>query len=136
AASFRPMTSLPLATRPLDATIMLHDSQRVSLAAFLGRANALAARLPPGAPVINLCRDRHAFSVTFAATLLAGGCNLLPANRLTATVDDLTATFPEAVVVSDQALAGFSGATVDPADSLACDQLAASIPRVDAEQLA
>ena len=130
------MTSLPLATRPLDATIMLHDSQRVSLAAFLGRANALAARLPPGAPVINLCRDRHAFSVTFAATLLAGGCNLLPANRLKATVDDLTATFPEAVVVSDQALAGFSGATVDPADSLACDQLAASIPRVDAEQLA
>lgn len=130
------MTTLPLSTRSLDELVMLHGDEPVSVGRFLARAGALARRLPAGAPVVNLCQDRHDFSVTFAAAIMAGGCNLLPANRLKATVDELVDAFPDAVVVADQPLEGFTGALVDPAEALAGRAQATHIPRVPADQLA
>ncbi|HSH27922.1 MAG TPA: AMP-binding protein, partial [Wenzhouxiangella sp.] len=130
------MTTLPLTTRSSDELVMLHDGEPVSIGRLIARAAALAQQLPPGTAVVNLCQDRHAFSVSFAAAIMAGGCNLLPANRLKATVDDLIDGFEGAVVVSDQPLEGFTGALIDPAEALACDESAQHIPRIPAAQLA
>ena len=130
------MTTLPLTTRSPDELVMLHDGEPVSIGRLIARAEALAQQLPPGSAVVNLCQDRHAFSVSFAAAIMAGGCNLLPANRLKATVDDLIDGFEGAVVVSDQALEGFTGALIDPAEALAGQGSTADIPRIPAEQLA
>lgn len=115
---------------------MLHEGEPVSVGAFLARAQALAHRIPEGSPVINLCQDRLAFSVTFAAAIISGGCNLLPANRLKATVDDLVDAFAGAVTVADQPLEGFASRRLDPAVALADHGVAQSIPRIPSEQLA
>jgi len=130
------MTTLPLSTRSLDELVMLHGDEPVTIGRFLARAGALARRLPAGAPIVNLCQDRHAFSVTFAATIIAGGTNLLPANRLKATVDDLVDAFAGTVVVADQPLEGFTGSLIDPAEALTCREQATLIPRAPADQLA
>ncbi|RFF30016.1 AMP-binding protein [Wenzhouxiangella sediminis] len=130
------MTTLPLTTRSLDELVMLHRGEPVSVGRFIARAEALAGRLPPGAPVINLCQDRHAFSVTFAAAVVAGGSNLLPANRLKATVDELVDSFAGAVVVADRPLEGFTGTVIDPSEALESLEQAQRIPRVSADQRA
>jgi len=44
-------------------------------------AHALAARLPRRACVVNLCEDRYAFMVAFAASLIARQTMLLPPSR-------------------------------------------------------
>lgn len=130
------MNMLPLTTRSLDEIVMLHGDEPVSVGRFIARAEALARQLPPHAPVVNLCQDRHAFSVTFAAAIMAGGCNLLPANRLKATVDDLVDAFDGAVIVADWPLDGFKGTLIDPAAALAGMEFAGGVPRIPADQLA
>lgn len=128
------MSTLPLTTRALDELAMLHGNEPISVGRFIGRADVLARQLPAHAPVVNLCQDRHAFSVAFAAAIMAGGCNLLPANRLKATVDDLVDAFPGAVIVSDRPIEGFSGTLLDPAEALASEAVFGSIPRIPADQ--
>lgn len=128
------MNTLPLTTRALDETVTLHDGEPVSAGCFIARARALAARLPAGAPVVNLCHDRHAFSVTFAAAILAGGHNLLPANRLKATIDELVDRFTTAVVVTDREMNRFRGTLIDPAKALSVTQPVDAVPAIPADQ--
>lgn len=128
------MSTLPLTTRPLDELAMLHGGEPVSVGRLIGRAEALARHIPARAPVINLCHDRHAFSVTFAAAIMAGGCNLLPANRLKASIDSLLDGFRDAVIVADWPLEGFAGTLIDPAEALASDHSAERIPHIPAAQ--
>jgi acyl-coenzyme A synthetase/AMP-(fatty) acid ligase len=129
------MNTLPLTTRSLDELVMLHRREPVSVGGFLADASALARELPDGVPVINLCQDRRAFSTTFAAAIMAGGCNLLPANRLKATIDDLFDAFDGAVVVADRELEGFDGPLIDPTGHIATGETADAIPRIRADQL-
>ncbi|MDZ7789075.1 MAG: AMP-binding protein [Xanthomonadales bacterium] len=130
------MNKLPLTTRALDELVMLHAGEPISVGRFIAQADALSRRLPAGVPVINLCQDRHAFSVAFAASVMAGGCNLLPANRLEATVDDLLDAFEGAVIVAECALEGFKGTIIDPAEALSTTGRAAATPHIRADQLA
>jgi acyl-coenzyme A synthetase/AMP-(fatty) acid ligase len=60
----------------------------VTAEAFEGAVHALAARLPPKPYVVNLCEDRYAFTVAFAAGLLAGQTTLLPPSRAPEAVRD------------------------------------------------
>ncbi|WP_376695560.1 AMP-binding protein [Wenzhouxiangella sp. EGI_FJ10305] len=128
------MTTLPLTNRSLNELVMLHEDEPVTVGRFIARAAMLARQLPEGRPVINLCQDRHAFSVTFAAAIMGGGCNLLPANRLKATVDDLVDSFDGAVVVADWELEGFNGTCIDPSRALETQDTARSVPRIPADQ--
>jgi len=130
------MNTLPLTTRSLDEPVMLHDGETVSVGRFIAQADALARQLPQRAPVVNLCQDRHAFSVTFAAAMMAGGGNLLPANRLKATVDDLLDAFDGAVIVSDRPLERCRDRPIDPNEALTVRDLADTIPGIPAGQLA
>lgn len=73
--------AIPLVERPPDAVLFRRPSGPVTAAAFLADAHALAARLVPARHVLNLCHDRYAFAVAFAAALLRGQVSLLASDR-------------------------------------------------------
>jgi acyl-coenzyme A synthetase/AMP-(fatty) acid ligase len=81
--------ALPLLAgyRP-DAVFAYHRSGLVRVAAFESAAVGLAARLPQRRYVANLCEDRYAFMLGFAASLLAGQTTLLPPSRAPQAVRD------------------------------------------------
>ncbi len=68
---------LPLLDRPLDAVLFHTEAGGIAGAAFLGDVQAVAAALPAGRYVLNVCRDRYAFTVAFAAAMVRGQISLL-----------------------------------------------------------
>jgi len=58
-----------------------HRGATVTATAFEAAAHALAARLPQRPYAVNLCEDRYAFILGFAACLLARQTTLLPPSR-------------------------------------------------------
>lgn len=96
------MTSLPLVDRPGDATLAHADTQAITVATFLRHVGNTAVRLPAdGRYAINLCENRYAFTVGFAAVIVAGQTNLLPANRLPSTIAEVSERYPGAYLLSD-----------------------------------
>ena len=71
------MQTAPLVDRPSGTTLFLRPSGPVDAGAYLADVHALAAQLPDGQYVLNLCRDRYAFTVAFGACLLRGQVGLL-----------------------------------------------------------
>ena len=64
-----------------DRVIAWRDGRAVRATEFLGEVAALAQRLPSAPAAINLCEDRYAFLVAFAALCTRGQTNLLPPSR-------------------------------------------------------
>ncbi len=60
----------PLIGRLPDAVLFYWQNRPVTAAAFLQDALRLAQELPDATHMVNLCRDRYAFAVAFAAALL------------------------------------------------------------------
>jgi acyl-coenzyme A synthetase/AMP-(fatty) acid ligase len=83
------MSALPLLAghRP-EAAFAWHHGAVVTARAFEAAARALAARLPQHPYVVNLCEDRYAFMLGFAAALLARQTTLLPPSRAPEAVND------------------------------------------------
>ena len=65
-----------------------HHGAAVNVGEFEAAAHALAARLPRKPCVVNLCEDRYAFTVGFAASLIAGQTTLLPPSRAPQAISD------------------------------------------------
>ena len=65
-----------------------HHGAAVTVEEWHGAAHALAARLPRRPYVVNLCEDRYAFAVAFAAALIARQTTLLPPSRAPQAVED------------------------------------------------
>ncbi|MDT8449381.1 MAG: AMP-binding protein [Wenzhouxiangellaceae bacterium] len=130
------MKRLPLTYRAEDDIILMHAGEAVTRSHFVGLCQKLARQLPEEPSVINLCEDRLAFSVTFFATLMAGGTNLLPANRVPATIDQLLSRQPQAIIISDGDNRGMyvSAVTIDTVLGLAVNS--PDLPRIPANQLA
>jgi len=61
--------------------IAWRDGRAVTVAEFLGQVEAIAARLPPGRAMINLCEDRYRFIAAYAAALSREHTVLLPSSR-------------------------------------------------------
>jgi acyl-coenzyme A synthetase/AMP-(fatty) acid ligase len=76
------MASLPLIAhdRP-DSIVAYRAGEAITAERFLQDARALAARLPDGGYVLNVCRDRYRFTVGLAASLIAGRCSVLPSSH-------------------------------------------------------
>ncbi len=64
----------------------------------------LAARLPDAPAAVNLCEDRYAFLVAFAALLTRGQTNLLPPSRAVHAIDATLAAQPGSYTLGDTAL--------------------------------
>jgi acyl-coenzyme A synthetase/AMP-(fatty) acid ligase len=81
--------ALPLLAGHRPAAVFAYQrSGPVDVAAFESAVRALAARLPQRQYVVNLCEDRYAFMLGFAASLLAGQTTLLPPSRAPQAVRD------------------------------------------------
>ena len=100
-------------------TFAWHRGAAVSRREFEAAAHALAARLPSKPFAVNLCEDRYAFTVAFAAALIAGQTTLLPPSRAPQAVRD-SCENRDAHTLTDEAVFSVSGAgdanplTLDP----------------------
>ena len=130
------MSKLPLMTRELDDVIAWRAGRTVTAAEFIFQARWLADRLRREDQVINLCQDRHTFSLAFAAAILAQTTTLLPANRLPDTVDALVNRYPGCLILSDQPIEGLHHRLLDPGMALDQSGRAEHVPEPDESLLA
>ncbi len=73
---------------------------------FLRDVNRLAAALPQGRYLINLCEDRYRFMVAFAAALQRGQVCLMPSNNTAGAIDELCARHAGSYSLGDRPLDG------------------------------
>ncbi len=73
------MQTLPLITHnALDKTIAWHKGAAISVERFLTDVDYLAALLPTGKHILNVCRDRYHFAVGLAAAIVSKKVSVLP----------------------------------------------------------
>ena len=96
-----------------------HRGAAVTRQEFEAAAQALAARLPRKPFAVNLCEDRYAFTVAFAAALIAGQTTLLPPSRAPQAVRDSCDGRDAHTLTDDDVVVrpGAEGQTPPPIDS-------------------
>jgi acyl-coenzyme A synthetase/AMP-(fatty) acid ligase len=110
--------------------------QRITVERFLRDATRLAALLPDGQYLLNLCADRYRFAVGLAAALLRGQTSLLPSNETPDLIGRLAARYPGARCLSDRDV-GFPALETIPFPDLADGGTAAPpVPAVPEGQVA
>lgn len=73
------MPTLPLLTHTsLDKIVAWHKGTAITVERFLADVAYLAALLPPGKHLLNICRDRYHFTVGLAAAIISNKVSLLP----------------------------------------------------------
>ena len=70
---------------------------------FLADVIRVAAALPAGAHVLNVCADRYRFTVAFAASLVANKISLLPSTHTPEVIRQLTLFAPDVFCLTDDA---------------------------------
>jgi acyl-coenzyme A synthetase/AMP-(fatty) acid ligase len=70
---------------------------------FLADVRQVAATLPAGRHVLNVCADRYRFTVGFAASLQAGKVSLLPSTHTPEVIRQLTQFAPDVFCLTDDA---------------------------------
>ena len=83
-----------------------HRGAPVSVHDFEAAVQALSGRLQRKPYVVNLCEDRYAFTVGFAASLIAGQTALLPPSRAPEAVRDSCAGRDAYTLTDAEALGG------------------------------
>lgn len=68
---------------------------------LLREAAAIAAALPPGAYLFNLCEQRECFLLAFAAGVIAGRTQLMPSARGETALNELRAEYPDSAAITD-----------------------------------
>ncbi|NIE65457.1 AMP-binding protein [Burkholderia sp. Ax-1719] len=79
------------------------DGSPVTVRAFLAEVARVAAALPPGGHVFNVCRDRYRFAVSLCAALVTGRISLLPSTHTPEMVRQLASFAPDAFCLHDTA---------------------------------
>lgn len=121
----------------LDDVFAWRPDGAVSVRHFLAEARALAARLPPGRHLLNVCQDRYRFAVGFAAGLLDGRTSLQPASQTTTTLRDIERRWPDLCCLSDADFDSLGLPRLDYPADLAIDPAAIrEIPAIAAEHVA
>jgi len=126
---------LPLLVGDLSRPIAWRDGRPVSAATFLGHVRTVAALLPEAVGAVNLCEDRYAFLVAFAALIVRGQTNLLPPSRAPHAIDEVMAGHPGSYAIGELPL---SPAPVGYLQMPALDDDAApgEIPHIPADTVA
>ncbi len=87
-----------------DRIVAIHKDEPVCARDFLRHVHGVAALLPDGSHVLNLCDDRYRFLVGFAAALSRNLTTLLPPSRASGVVVELFERYPGASLLGDCAL--------------------------------
>ena len=116
----------PLLQRAETAALFQAPRGVIRAGSFLAASARLAAALPNGAVVLNLCEDRLSFALGFAAAMIAGCRSALSSDRSPARVRDLATRLGAAAILSETplgkaptAIAPCRTVMVDPAALLA-----------------
>lgn len=96
---------LPLLVGSLSRPVAWRGGQAITAAVFLGHVRQVAALLPEAGSAVNLCEDRYAFLVAFAALIVRGQTNLLPPSRARHAVDEVMSGHPGAYAIGELDLA-------------------------------
>lgn len=94
------MQAFPLVDRPEGATLFRTAAAPITAGQFLADVQAAAAGLPGTGAVFNLCRDRYAFMVAFAAALVRGRTSLLCGEP--SMLASVAAVYPGCIAVADE----------------------------------
>ncbi len=76
-----------------------------SVAELMTGVERVAAALPPGTHLVNLCERRDHFLIAYCAALLRGHTNLMPPSRAPEAVGDVQAGFPGSYRCNDGSVA-------------------------------
>ncbi|OJB37167.1 beta-hydroxyacyl-ACP dehydratase [Burkholderia ubonensis] len=124
-----------------EQTIAWRDGARVTVRTFLADVARVAAALPAGGHVFNVCRDRYRFAVGLCAALVAGKVSLLPSMQTPDTVRRLASFAPDAFCLHDAPgcaidLPRFAYPDAAPADGVVDSGDAPFVvPQIDASRL-
>jgi acyl-coenzyme A synthetase/AMP-(fatty) acid ligase len=98
------MSALPLlGEHRVEAIVGFADREPVAAGPFLDEVALVAASLPDGAYVLNLCTDRYRFAVGLAAALTRGQITLLPPDQTPALIANLKTRYPDLYCLADHA---------------------------------
>ncbi len=97
---FMPTHPLVFHSSP-DQTIAWRDGAPVTVRTFVADVARVAAALPAGGHVFNVCRDRYRFAVSLCAALVAGRISLLPSTHTPEMVRQLASFAPDALCLHD-----------------------------------
>ncbi|MDR7093549.1 acyl-coenzyme A synthetase/AMP-(fatty) acid ligase [Hydrogenophaga laconesensis] len=131
------MNAQPLiSAHGLDDVFAWRAQGPVRVREFLADAHALAACLPAGDWLLNMCEDRYHFAVGFAAGLLAGKVSLQPSSQSPETLHRLAADYPGVSWLGDRpdTVPGLPG-TVFPDPGTLPRPVVSDMPCVDAERV-
>ncbi len=108
---------------------------------FLADVARVAAALPAGGHVLNVCSDRYRFTVGFAASLVTGKVSLLPSTHTPEVIRQLTVFAPDVFCLTDDPHCGIDlPRTLYPETAgdwtASGQQQSWRIPEIDAAQLA
>lgn len=130
------MPTLPLiAHRRLDAVLAWRDRGQVSVSQFLDHVDQVAALLPPGRHVLNLCGDHYRFTVALAACIVSGRVSLLPSTYTPEMLRQMRRIAPDVFCIVDQDNGGADLPTFRYPDWAPAPGAHAVIPSIDAEQV-
>ena len=96
------MNQIPLLGHAsLDAIFAYRAEGCVRVRDFLADVEALAAVLPAGKQMLNVCQDRYRFTVGLAAGLLSGKVSLQPSSQAAETLRQIKASYPDVFCLCD-----------------------------------
>lgn len=132
------MSLLPLLNHAsLEEIFAWHPKGAIRVGTFLADAAALAALLPPGRYLLNVCQDRYHFAVGFAAGLVSGRISLQPSSQSAETLRQLQADYPDLCCLCDSEFVSLDLPRLDFPACLAVNrQISAEIPRIPGERIA
>ena len=113
----------------LDDIFAWRPGGPVTVRDFLADAAALAACLPPGRHLLNVCQDRYHFAVGLAAGLLSGRTSLQPSSQSAETLRQIAADCPDVCCLCDSDFASRRPAA--PRLSRACSPRGLPSPRFE-----
>jgi acyl-coenzyme A synthetase/AMP-(fatty) acid ligase len=134
---YRPILSHASAT----AVTAYRGGRAIDARQFLADAAHLAACLPKGRNVLNVCVDRYRFTVGFAACLMSGRVSLLPPTQTPEVVSQMARFAPDAFCLTDDErctidLPRFEYRDSDRKSRLRQAAVPYHVPQISPEQLA
>lgn len=131
------MSGIPLVTGLAIAdTIAWRTCGPITVQTLLTDAHGVAAALPAGRWVLNLCEDRYHFAVVFLACLLSRKTSLQPASHSVETLSRLAHDYAGAFCVTDSESEALDFAQVSYASLVGQERApVAEVPLVEADRV-
>jgi len=129
------MPSLPLIVHAdAEAIVAWCGDRPLRAGRFLADVQRLAALLPAGGHVMNLCSDRYRFTVGLAASIVAGKVSLLPPTHTPEMIVQMRRLAPDLFCLSDAADSAIDLPLLDyPRDAAPAVEFV--VPQIDAGQV-